>query len=196
MNTGSDSEVLLNVFAHELQRAVEGQSLTHAAIFKAVERLHKRCRGAYAVVAMIAGFGLVAFRDPYGVRPLVMGRMENDQGEDSWMVASESVTFDAMGYSRVRDLKPGEAVVVTGDGILEACECASPAALVPCIFEYVYFARPDSIIENTSVYETRLRMGEFLAEKIKRDHADLKIDVRGLGETLQGVLDHVAFSFA
>lgn len=176
VNTGSDSEILLNVFAHELQAAAHGEAPSAAAIFTAVRAVHQRCRGAYAVVLLIAGFGLVAFRDPNGIRPLVIGRREEAAG-DAWMVASESVSLDAMGYQRVRDVRPGEAVVVNCDGTLETALCAEGARLQSCIFEYVYFARPDSIIDNTSVYETRLRMGEFLAEKIRRDFSHLRIDV-------------------
>ena len=177
VNTGSDSEVLLNVFAHELQAAAQGRAPTCEAVFIAVKALHRRCRGAYAVVILIAGFGLVAIRDPQGIRPLVMGRREDASGSDAWMVASESVAMDAMGFTRMRDVKPGEAIVVTSEGEMETRECVDSARLQSCIFEYVYFARPDSIIDNASVYETRLRMGEFLAEKIRRDFGHLHIDV-------------------
>jgi amidophosphoribosyltransferase len=176
VNTGSDSEVLLNVFAHELQRGVQGHRLTVDDVFKAVSGVHRRCRGAYAVVAMIAGFGLLAFRDPHGIRPLLFGAQANAAGED-WMVASESVALDAMGFKVQGDVAPGEAILITLDGQVHARQCAEQASLNPCIFEYVYFARPDSVLDGTSVYETRLRMGEFLAEKIKRQFAQLKIDV-------------------
>jgi amidophosphoribosyltransferase len=176
VNTGSDSEVLLNVFAHELQRGVQGHRLTVDDVFKAVSGVHRRCKGAYAVVAMIAGFGLLAFRDPHGIRPLVFGTQSNALGED-WMVASESVALDAMGFKVQGDVAPGEAIFITMDGQVHARQCAESASLNPCIFEYVYFARPDSVMEGTSVYETRLRMGEFLAEKIRRQFAHLKIDV-------------------
>ncbi len=176
VNTGSDSEVLLNVFAHELQRGVQGHRLTVDDVFTAVSGVHRRCRGAYAVVAMIAGFGLLAFRDPYGIRPLLFGAATNELGED-WMVASESVALDAMGFKVQGDVAPGEAILITLDGQIHTRQCAERFSLNPCIFEYVYFARPDSVLDGTSVYETRLRMGEFLAEKIKRQFADLKIDV-------------------
>jgi len=176
VNTSSDSEVLLNVLAHELQGAVQGHRLDADDVFAAVAGAHRRCRGAYAVVAMIAGFGLVAFRDPYGIRPLIIGTNETD-GHKEWMVASESVTLDAMGFRVVRDVAPGEAVVVTLDGEFASRQCAARASLNPCIFEYVYFARPDSVMDGVSVYETRLKMGEYLAEKMRRDFGHLNIDV-------------------
>jgi amidophosphoribosyltransferase len=176
VNTGSDSEVLLNVLAHELQESVHGHQLALEDVFQAVSGVHRRCRGAYAVVAMIAGFGLLAFRDPYGIRPLVIGRSKGEAGEE-WMVSSESVTLEAMGFRIDRDVAPGEAILITLDGHFYAHQCAESPSLNPCIFEYVYFARPDSVMDGTSVYETRLRMGEYLAEKIKRDFGHLKIDV-------------------
>jgi len=176
VNTGSDSEVLLNVLAHELNAAVKDHRLTVEAVFEAVAGVHRRCQGSYAVVAMIAGFGLVAFRDPFGIRPLVIGKQESEAGSE-WMVASESVTLDAMGFRVERDVQPGEAIVVTLDGHFFNCKCIEGAQLNPCIFEYVYFARPDSVIDGISVYESRLRMGEYLAEKIKRQFGHLKIDV-------------------
>jgi len=176
VNTGSDSEVLLNVLAHELQEAVHGHQLSLDNVFQAVSGVHRRCRGAYAVVAMIAGFGLLAFRDPYGIRPLVIGRNRTDAG-DEWMVSSESVTLEALGFRLERDVAPGEAVLITLDGQFFSHQCAENPSLNTCIFEYVYFARPDSVIDGTSVYETRLRMGEYLAEKIKRDFSHLDIDV-------------------
>jgi amidophosphoribosyltransferase len=176
VNTGSDSEVLLNVLAHELQNAVQGHRLVLDDVFRAVSGVHRRCRGAYAVVAMIAGFGLLAFRDPYGIRPLVIGRNAGESG-DEWMVSSESVTLEALGFRIVRDVAPGEAILITLDGHFHAQQCAENPSHHPCIFEYVYFARPDSVIDATSVYETRLRMGEFLAEKIRRDFSHLRIDV-------------------
>jgi amidophosphoribosyltransferase len=176
VNTGSDSEVLLNVLAHELQESVHGHQLALEDVFQAVSGVHRRCRGAYAVVAMIAGFGLLAFRDPYGIRPLLIGRSKGEAGEE-WMVSSESVTLEAMGFRIDRDVAPGEAILITLDGHFYAHQCAEAPSLNPCIFEYVYFARPDSVMDGTSVYETRLRMGEYLAEKIKRDFGHLKIDV-------------------
>ncbi|MCU0840729.1 MAG: amidophosphoribosyltransferase [Thiobacillaceae bacterium] len=176
VNTGSDSEVLLNVLAHELQEAVHGHRLVVDDVFAAVSGVHRRCRGAYAVVAMIAGFGLLAFRDPHGIRPLIFGRQDTPAGVD-WLVASESVALDALGFRTVRDLLPGEAVLITLDGQFHSRQCADGPSHHPCIFEYVYFARPDSVIDGTSVYETRLRMGEYLADKIRREFGHLQIDV-------------------
>jgi amidophosphoribosyltransferase len=176
VNTGSDSEVLLNVLAHELQEAVHGHRLKVDDVFTAVAGVHRRCKGAYAVVAMIAGYGLLAFRDPNGIRPLVIGRMDTPEGPE-WLVASESVVIEAMGYQVVRDVAPGEAILVDSHGELFSRACAPAARFTPCIFEYVYFARPDSVMDGASIYESRLRMGEYLAEKIKRDFGDLKIDV-------------------
>lgn len=177
VNTSSDSEVLLNVLAHELQRAVEGHHrLTAEHVFAAVAGTQRRCRGAYAVVAMIAGFGLVAFRDPNGIRPLVIGRRD-DEGSVEWALASESVAVEAMGFRIERDVAPGEAVLITATGELHSKPCQNPKLFAPCIFEFVYFARPDSLIDGTSVYEARLKMGEFLARKVKRQFSHLKIDV-------------------
>ncbi len=176
INTNSDSEVLLNVLAHELEIAASGFRLDPETIFKAVTHVHRRCRGAYAVVAMIAGVGVLAFRDPHGIRPLVIGRNDTPDGTE-WMVASESVAQDAMGFQFVRDVAPGEAVVINEDGEFFSRQCAQNAELTPCIFEHVYLARPDSLIDGVSVYEARLRMGDQLAEKIRKCYADLKIDV-------------------
>jgi amidophosphoribosyltransferase len=176
INTNSDSEVLLNVLAHELQSAANGVSLDEDAIFRAVTSVHRRVRGAYAVVAQIAGYGLLAFRDPFGIRPLCIGRHEGDQGVE-WMVASESVALDGSGFSFVRDVAPGEAVFIDLDGRLVSRHCAENAQLVPCIFEYVYFARPDSLMDGVSVYDARLRMGEYLADKVARGMRLGDIDV-------------------
>ncbi len=176
VNTNSDSEVLLNVLAHELQRAASNHKLDLPNIFAAVAGVHRRCRGAYAVVAMIAGYGLLAFRDPYGIRPLVIGRAETEQGPE-YMVASESVALDTLGYKLLRDVGPGEAVFIDTDRNFYSQPCAPGATLSPCIFEYVYLARPDSVIDGISVYATRLRMGERLAEKIRRSFSHLDIDV-------------------
>ena len=176
INTSSDSEVLLNVLAHELQRAVEGHRLTPDDVFTAVTGVHRRCKGAYAAVAMIAGFGLLAFRDPHGIRPLVIGK-NTDGGGVEWIVASESVAIEALGFQVVRDVAPGEAVLVTTGGEFLSHAMTNPQVFAPCIFEYVYFARPDSVMDGTSIYETRLKMGEFLAEKVKRHFSHLKIDV-------------------
>ncbi|OZI43527.1 amidophosphoribosyltransferase [Bordetella genomosp. 5] len=176
INTNSDSEVLLNVLAHELQLAANGVSLDEDAMFRAVAQLHKRVRGAYAVVSQISGYGMLAFRDPYGIRPLCIGRQETDEGVE-WMVASESVALEGSGFAFVRDVLPGEAVFVDLDGRLVSRQCAEDARLVPCIFEYVYFARPDSLIDGVSVYDARLRMGEYLADKVARNMRIGDIDV-------------------
>ena len=176
VNTNSDSEVLLNVLAHELQEGAANYKLDPATIFAAVSGVHRRCRGAYAVVAMVAGYGLLAFRDPYGIRPLVFGKLETEHGTE-YLVASESVALDALGYDLVRDVAPGEAIFIDEDGHFYAQQCAINPTLNPCIFEYVYLARPDSVMDGISVYETRLRMGESLADKIKRNYGNLDIDV-------------------
>ncbi|SKA23733.1 amidophosphoribosyltransferase [Novilysobacter spongiicola] len=172
INTESDSEVLLNVFAHEL----DGQkALTPQAAFDAVANVYRRCVGGYAVVAMVLGLGVVAFRDPNGIRPLVLGKRTTEAG-DEYAVASESVAFDLLGFSRVRDVNPGEAVVLTADGQLHARQCVEPGKHTPCMFEYVYFARPDSMIDDISVHKARMRMGQTLGEKILRLRPDHDID--------------------
>ena len=176
VNTNSDSEVLLNVLAHELQEGATHYKLDPATIFAAVSGVYRRCRGAYAVVAMIAGYGLLAFRDAHGIRPLVFGRVETEQGYD-YMVASESVALDSLGFQVVRDVAPGEAIFIDQDGHFYSRQCAAEVSLNPCIFEFVYLARPDSVIDGVSVYEARLHMGEKLAEKIKRQYRHLEIDV-------------------
>ena len=175
INTTSDSEVLLNVFAHELQEQKQLQP-TPEVIFKAVERVHARVRGGYAVVALISGYGIVAFRDPNGIRPAIFGRRDTEQGPE-YMVASESVALDALGFKLERDIAPGEAIVITEQGELFTRQCAENTRLAPCIFEHVYFARPDSIIDGIAVYKARLRMGEKLADKIMRERPDHDIDV-------------------
>ncbi|OZI34992.1 amidophosphoribosyltransferase [Bordetella genomosp. 10] len=167
INTNSDSEVLLNVLAHELQSSANGVSLDDDAIFRAVGAVHRRVKGAYAVIAQIAGYGLLGFRDPNGIRPLCLGRMEGDEGVE-WMLASESVALEGSGFSFVRDIAPGEAVFIDLDGRIVSRQCAENAQLVPCIFEYVYFARPDSLMDGVSVYDARLRMGEYLADNVAR----------------------------
>ncbi len=176
INTGSDSEVLVNVLAHELERASVKLRLEPQAIFAAVAAVHRRVRGAYAVVAMIAGYGVLAFRDPFGIRPAVIGYNETQAGTE-YMVASESVAVDALGFRLLRDIAPGEAIFIDPDGRLHAQQCAAHASLNPCIFEYVYLARPDSLIDGASVYETRLNMGEKLAQKIRRQYSGLDVDV-------------------
>ncbi len=175
VNTDSDTEVLLNVFAHELQKLGK---LTPTAedIFAAVKSVHQRVRGGYAVVALVANYGLVAFRDPNGIRPLVYGQRQTGQGV-SHMVASESVAFNVNGYKLVRDVAPGEAIYITNDGDFYAQQCAESTSLTPCIFEHVYFARPDSIMDGVSVYKSRLRQGERLAAKIARERPDHDIHV-------------------
>jgi amidophosphoribosyltransferase len=176
INTESDSEVLLNVLAHELQMATAGYSLDPAAVFKAVAGLHQRVRGSYAVVAQIAGYGVLAFRDPYGIRPLVIGYAENERGTD-YLVASESVVLEGQGFRLMRDVAPGEAVFIDVDGHFYAQQCAENPSLNPCIFEYVYLARPDSLMDGVSVYAARLRMGEYLSEKIRSELRTGEIDV-------------------
>ena len=176
VNTNSDSEVLLNVLAHELQAKAKGSRLNEQAIFAAVSGVHSRCRGAYAVVAMIAGYGLLAFRDSYGIRPLVVGSHETEQGTE-YLVASESVALDTLGFKFLRDIAPGEAVFIDFEGNFYSQQCSANPSLNPCIFEYVYLARPDSVIDGVSVYETRLYMGEFLADKLRRVWGKIDIDV-------------------
>ncbi|WP_300087424.1 amidophosphoribosyltransferase [uncultured Nitrosomonas sp.] len=176
VNTRSDSEVLLNVLAHELQERTTGYQLDPAEIFSAVAGVHERCQGAYAVIAMIAGYGLLAFRDPHGIRPLVFGSVETDAGTE-YMVASESVALDTLGFRLIRDVAPGEAIFIDVEGRFYSHQCANKASLNPCIFEYVYLARPDSMLDGISVYETRLNMGINLAEKISTDMRHLDIDV-------------------
>jgi amidophosphoribosyltransferase len=175
LNTSSDSEVLLNVLASELQR-VGTPRVTPADIFAAANAVYRRCRGGYAVVAMVIGHGILGFRDPNGIRPLVIGNRETAKGTE-WMLASESVALDMLGFKMLRDVAPGEAVFIDEQGRFYAQQCVAMARHTPCIFEYVYFARPDSIIDNISVYKARLRMGERLAEKIKRERPDHDIDV-------------------
>lgn len=175
INTDSDSEVLLNVFAHELQ-AIGELNISESNVFDAVAAVHKRCRGAYGVVAMITGHGIVGFRDPNGIRPLMFGERQTDQGKE-YIIASESVAITSLGFDIIRDVAPGEAVFINSNGELFTQQCAENAALKPCIFEHVYFARPDSIIDKISVYKARLRMGEKLAETILRDWSHLEIDV-------------------
>ena len=177
VNTNSDSEVLLNVLAHELQaNSTMRYRLDIKNIFDAVSGVHRRCRGAYAVVAMIAGYGLLAFRDVYGIRPLVLGSHQTENGTE-YLIASESVALDTLGFKFLRDIAPGESVFVDFDGNFHSQQCAENSTLNPCIFEYVYLARPDSVINGVSVYETRLNMGENLADKITREWPQHDIDV-------------------
>ena len=174
-NTDSDTEALLNIFAHELQLNAK-PDFNHEDIFTAVEAIHRRCRGGYSVVAMVAGKGILAIRDPNGIRPLVYGTRETEQGTD-YMVASESVALQAQGFDLVRDVEPGEAVFITESGEFFSKQCAESPKLSPCIFEYVYFARPDSLMDGVSVYKARLRMGQTLVQKIMREHPQHDIDV-------------------
>jgi amidophosphoribosyltransferase len=175
LNTTSDSEVLLNVLASELSR-VNRTRATATDIFQALESVYRRCRGGFAVVAMIVGHGLLGFRDPHGIRPLVLGKREGANGPE-FMLASESVALDLLGYHVVRDVAAGEAVFIDERGRLFAHQCVPAAKHTPCIFEYVYFARPDSIIDNISVHKARLRMGDLLAEKLRRVYPNHDIDV-------------------
>ena len=175
INTESDSEILLNVFAHELQ--VQNKlRVDEQDIFRAVEGVHRRCRGGYAAVAMIPGFGVFGFRDPNGIRPIVYGKRETDAGTE-YMIASESVSLDTLGFELVADIAPGECVLITRSGEIYTRQCAAQPVLSPCLFEFVYFARPDSIIDNISVHKARSRMGKKLAAKIKRVWPDHDIDV-------------------
>ena len=176
INTNSDSEVLLNVLAHELQSAAHGYELDVDSIFQAVAGVHRRCRGAYAVVALIAGYGLLAFRDPFGIRPLVYGQNETEEGTE-YLVASESVALDTLGFQIVRDIEPGEAIFIDLEHQLHSRQCAQQPTYSPCIFEYVYLARPDSVIDGVSVYEARLAMGELLADKVRKQIPVSEIDV-------------------
>jgi len=176
INTTSDSEVLLNVLAHELQaqrKLVPGPQ----EIFKAVERVHERVTGGYGVVAMITGYGVLAFRDPNGIRPLTYGQRVNENGETEYMVASESVALDVGGFTRIRDLAPGEAIFIDMEGNVSTQQCAKDTKLAPCLFEFVYLARPDSIIDDVNVHISRMRMGIKLAEKVEAERPNHDIDV-------------------
>ncbi|MFT5236272.1 MAG: amidophosphoribosyltransferase [Shewanella sp.] len=175
VNTTSDSEVLLNLLADEIQQC-KGENLSAEEVFDAVAKVHTLIRGAYAVTALIIGQGLVAFRDPFGIRPLVLGKQETENGIE-YMIASESVAIDAVGFELMRDVAPGEAVYITLDGQLFTKQCAKEPSYAPCLFEFVYFARPDSTIDKVSVYGSRVNMGAKLGEKIKREWEDHDIDV-------------------
>jgi amidophosphoribosyltransferase len=175
INTDSDSEILLNIFAHELQQ--QGKlEVDEKDVFRAVEEVHRRCRGGYAAVAMIAGHGILGFRDPYGIRPVVVGRRRTEEGSE-YIIASESVALDTLGFELVGDLAPGQAVFIDVNGNLHSRQCAEDPVLSPCLFEFVYFARPDSIIDNISVHKARSRMGRKLAAKIAREWKGRAIDV-------------------
>lgn len=176
LNTNSDSEVLLNVFAHELQ-VQDAKIPTADEIFRAVEKVHQRASGGYAVVALITGYGVVAFRDPHGIRPLVYGSRQTDKGME-YMVASESAALDICGFTLERDIEPGEAIFISKDCELFTKQCSQTATKNPCLFEYVYLSRPDSILDGVSVYHSRMAQGVKLAEKLLREWgADHDIDV-------------------
>lgn len=176
INTDSDSEILLNVFAHELAEQTDSVDFDEQDIFRAVEGVHRRCRGGYAAVALIPGYGVIAFRDPNGIRPAVFGVRQTDDGPEM-MVASESVALDTLDFQRIRDIEPGEAVIFTADGRLVHQQCAKNPQRSPCLFEFVYFARPDSIIDDIFVHKARLRMGKKLGKKVQRLLPDEHIDV-------------------
>jgi amidophosphoribosyltransferase len=175
INTDSDTEVLLNVFAHELQSAVRSVPVTPEAVFRAVSAVHRRVKGSYAVVALIAGHGLLAFRDPYGIRPLCFGQGGSNGRE--LMVASESVAIEGTGHQVTRDVAPGEAIFIDLRGEVHAKQCAESPRLHPCMFEYVYLARPDSIMDGISVYQARLNLGETLAQRVISTMPPSEIDV-------------------
>ena len=177
INTTSDSEVLINVLAHELDQQTQKLHLEPELVFAAVAKIHEKVRGAYAAVAVIIGHGMVAFRDPNGIRPLVLGKRDAEDGSTEYMVASESVALDAVGFELVRDVAPGEAVYITEQNELFTEQCAAEPEHNSCIFEYVYFARPDSFIDKVSVYAARVRMGQKLGAKIAREWEELNIDV-------------------
>lgn len=177
LNSSSDTELLLNVLANELQRSITGGDLTDDDIFDAVANLHKRVEGSYAALAIIAGHGLLAFRDPFGIRPLVLGRRMGEDGRDEWVVASESLVLTGFGYDVVREVAPGEAIFIDTNGSMSSRQCAETTRLAPCAFEYVYLARPDSVMNGISVYDTRLNMGEKLAHKVQQEMDISEIDV-------------------
>ncbi len=176
INTSSDSEVLLNIFARELERQNE-KNVTPETVFNTIHNVYERCQGAYAVVVLIAGHGMIGFRDPNGIRPLIYGQRTDANGKTEYMIASESVALNALGFDIVDDVQPGEAIYIDETGQLHRKICAEKTSDTSCIFEHVYFARPDSIIDGSSVYKARVRMGEYLADKIKRLHPDHDIDV-------------------
>ncbi|WP_449278077.1 amidophosphoribosyltransferase [Leucobacter sp. GX24907] len=177
LNTHSDTELLLNVLANELQAGIAGLSLDADQVFRAVSRVHERVEGSYATIALIAGYGLLAFRDPFGIRPLVLGRRDGANGQDEWVVASESLVLESGGYEIVRDVEPGEAILISPDGTMESRQCAQQPRLAPCAFEYIYLARPDSVLDGISVYDARLRLGDVLAEEIAEQLQGVDIDV-------------------
>ncbi len=176
-NTSSDTEMLLNVFASELNLESKHKNLQPENIFSAVTNVHQRVKGSYAVLALIAGHGLLAFRDPYGIRPLVIGKRTHSSNQSEWMIASESLVLENNDFEIFRDVLPGEAIFISSDGQLLSKQCSERSILCPCSFEYVYLARPDSVMNGISVYEARLRMGDLLAETIKKHINSGDIDV-------------------
>ncbi|WP_088280589.1 amidophosphoribosyltransferase [Ideonella sp. A 288] len=176
INTGSDTEVLINILAHEMELAGRDVPLTPELVFRAVGAVHRRLRGSYAVVALIAGYGLLAFRDPFGIRPLVVGEADLPGGKEL-MVASETVALEGTGHRVLRDVAPGEAIFIDMDGRMHARQCAEAPSLHPCMFEYVYLARPDSVIDGISVYQARLNLGESLAQRVINQMPPSDIDV-------------------
>lgn len=176
LNTTSDSEMLLNILAFHMSK-IDNKVPTSEEIFRAVSETYSEIKGAYAVVALVLGVGLVAFRDPMGIRPLVLGKRKHKDGREEYMVASESVALDACNFTLDRDVAPGEAIFIDKSGRLFTCQCSAESSLRPCIFEYVYFSRPDSIMNGVSVYAARVRMGTKLATKIQREYPQLDIDV-------------------
>ena len=176
-NSSSDTEMLLNVFATELQSQVQNQELDPNHIFKAVSSLHKRIQGSYAAISLISGHGIVAFRDPFGIRPLVIGKRVSADNKDEWMIASESLVLENNDYKIERDVRPGEAVFISNQGEFFSQQCSDSPKLFPCSFEYVYLARPDSIMNGISVYKARLKMGDYLADTIKRTIRSGDVDV-------------------
>ncbi|MBD3941258.1 amidophosphoribosyltransferase [Microbacterium sp. NEAU-LLC] len=177
LNTSSDTELLVNVLANELQSSISGLELDPEQVFHAVTRVHERVEGSYAAISLIAGYGLLAFRDPFGIRPLILGTRKNAEGQDEWVVTSESLVLENGEFEVVRDVEPGEAVFIDLDGTLHTRQCATDPQLIPCSFEYVYLARPDSVMNGISVYEARLRMGERLADTIAKHTPREAIDV-------------------
>ncbi|AWB87340.1 amidophosphoribosyltransferase [Mycetocola zhujimingii] len=177
VNSTSDTEMLLNVLATELQAQITGLELDPDQVFTAVSQVHERVEGSYAAIAMIAGHGLLAFRDPYGIRPLILGRRSAGLVGDEWIVTSESLVLESAGYEVVREVAPGEAIFITTSGEMYSRQCAKNPRLVPCSFEYVYLARPDSVMNGISVYEARLRLGDRLATTIAEYAPTGDIDV-------------------
>ena len=176
-NSSSDTEMLLNIFATELQDQVLYQELEPNIIFKAIKSLHKRVQGSYAAISLISGHGLLAFRDPFGIRPLVLGKRLSPDNKEEWMIASESLVLENNDYVIVRDVEPGEAVFINNQGEFYSQQCSDNPKLFPCSFEYVYLARPDSIMNGISVYKARLKMGDYLAETIKKTIKSGEVDV-------------------